>query len=116
MTIGFFSVLYLSVFSFSFSPAPPTIQILCTTSENSVELYHRGGAPLAIDSPIRLIHQDQQMNFTIGDYLDNQSKHDSFWTMGESLTIPIPNLNGDECEITLINSKNNAVVFQSTLH
>ncbi len=110
MTIGFFSVLYLSVFGFSFAPLVPSVHILATTQEGTIVLYHRGGEPLTLDCRILLKIDDVQTNFSVGDYLDTESKSDSLWGMGEQLILH-GILSGDQNEITIVNGKNNAIVF-----
>ena len=111
MTIGFFSILYLSVFTFSFSPLPPSVHILGTTSEDTIILYHRGGAALSTNSIIQLTIEGLRTNLTLGDYLDDTSKIDSQWNMGEQLVIPGFHVSGHQSEITIMNGVNNAVIF-----
>jgi len=112
MTVGFFTILYISVFSFSFSQIPPAVQILGTTSENlDIILYHRGGEPLSIDSSIVLTIENNRTDLILGDFLDNTSKLDSLWSMGESLIIPCLLSEDQHGEILIIDSERNVMVF-----
>lgn len=115
MTIGFFSVLYLSVFSFSFAPLPPSVHILGTTSDDGILLYHQGGDALATESAIFLTIEGVGFNFTVGDYLDEAAKIDKHWNMGEQLVIP-GFINSDQHgEIKIIDKATNTMVFHGYL-
>jgi len=115
MTIGFFSVLYLSVFNFSFSPMLPSVHILGTTSEDAILLYHRGGDALSIKSVIVLTIGEVGFNFTVGDYLDDAAKIDKQWNMGEQLVIPGYNCTNQVGEIKIIDRETNVMVFHGYL-
>ncbi|HER45594.1 MAG TPA: type IV pilin [Thermoplasmatales archaeon] len=112
MTVGFFTILYVSVFSFSFSQIPPAVHILGTTSEDSsIILYHRGGESISIESTIVLTIEGNRTNLVLGDYLDNTSKQDSLWSMGESLVIADMLLENQQGEILIIDGQRNMMVF-----
>ena len=61
MTVSFFSILYLFVFSFSFAPVIPTVQVLATTSGDNIILYHQGGDPLPTGTAILLTIDDVKL-------------------------------------------------------
>ena len=115
MTIGFFSVLYLSVFNFPFSSLPPSVHIIGTTSEDAILLYHRGGVALNIESVIVLTIGNVGFNFTVGDCLDEAAKIDKQWNMGEQLVISGYNCTNQVGEIKIIDRANNVMVFHGYL-
>ncbi len=115
MTIGFFSIIYLSVFGFSFAALPPSVHILATTTNDAIVLYHQGGDSLTLDSRIVLKIDNVQTNFTVGDCLDAQAQSDSRWNMGERLVIQGLPPSNHRIEISVINSGNNAMVFHGTI-
>lgn len=111
MTVGFFIVLYLMVFSFSFAPLPPSVHIMGTTDGDDIILYHQGGDPLPMESSIILRIEDKQSKLTVGDYLDAEAKKDSQWDMGEQLVIPGFDPSDHHGNIMVVDGDTNAMVF-----
>jgi len=123
MTVSFFSILYLFVFSFSFAPVIPTVQVLATTSGDNIILYHQGGDPLPTGTAILLTIDDVPYTRTIGDYLDDTSKINSQWNMGERLVIDDVKLyekQGNNLiklpgQIKIIDKANNIMIFYGNI-
>jgi uncharacterized repeat protein (TIGR01451 family) len=84
-----FSVIYYNI---SNSPVPnpaPIVEISGSISENQVVLMHRGGETLSLDTELMIYVGEKTEKIKIGDFLDNESKKDGVWNLGEKVTYPI---------------------------
>ena len=84
-----FSIIYYNIAS---TPAPtptPIVEISGSISENQVVLMHHGGETLALDTELMINVGDKTKKIKIGDFLDNESKKDGVWNLGEKVIYPI---------------------------
>jgi uncharacterized repeat protein (TIGR01451 family) len=84
-----FSVIYYNIAS---TPAPtptPIVEISGSISENQVVLMHHGGETLALDTELMINVGEKTKKIKIGDFLDNESKKDGVWNLGEKVIYPI---------------------------
>jgi uncharacterized repeat protein (TIGR01451 family) len=114
-----FSILYFNVVN---SPTPnpaPIVEISGMIEDNQVILTHHGGESLDLDTKILLSYKGIDLNLIIGDYLDNVSKSNGLWDLGEKLYFPIyeefdyvtyPDIN-----IGLVDDNSNTLVFAGKL-
>lgn len=84
-----FSVLYYNVVSTP-NPIPgPIVDISGFIEDNQVILMHRGGESLNLDTNLSLNIGGILKKFNVGDLLDNKSKEDGGWSLGEKIIYPI---------------------------
>ncbi len=89
ITVSLFSVVSLSIFSIQPPTPAPTVNIVCTVDGNKLILEHYGGEPLGLDTKIFLTVCNQSLvQTTAGELLDEKSKADGVWNIGERLVYP----------------------------
>ena len=85
-----FSVVYYSFSDNTNSTANYIVDISATMDNNTqVLITHHGGEPLNLDTQIYLRVGENSSIFTIGEYLDEQSKDDGVWSLGETVFYPL---------------------------
>jgi len=116
ISVMFFTVLYFQVLSAP-TPTPPIIvNIAGTIEENCILLEHRGGEILSLDTEISITIDGSTVDMTVGEYLDNESKDDGVWSLGERMVYPIKidilDLNKNpQAEIVVIDRDSNSLVM-----
>jgi uncharacterized repeat protein (TIGR01451 family)/flagellin-like protein len=120
IAVMFFTVLYFQVLSAP-APTPPIIaNIAGKIEENCILLEHRGGETLGLDTEISITIDGSTINMTVGDYLDNKSKDDGVWGLGERMVYPIKidvlDLNKKpQAEIVVVDRDSNSLVMVGTI-
>jgi uncharacterized repeat protein (TIGR01451 family) len=122
IVISTFGVIFYNVSSFIPSPNDlPNVTIVSRIEGNDLVLEHQRGDPLSLDTKIT-VHMGNDMNktFLVKDYLDNSSKEDGVWNIGENVLYPFPyNLSNIRSYFaTYINTadiESNSLVFYATL-
>lgn len=120
IVIMFFTALYFQVLSAP-TPTPPLIvNIAGTIEENCILLEHRGGETLSLDTEVSITIDDSTVNMKVRDYLDNESKDDGAWGLGERMVYPIKidilDLNKNpKAEIVVIDKDSNSLVMMGTI-
>jgi len=118
--VVFFSALYFQVLSTP-TPTPPLIvNIAGAIEENCILLKHCGGETLSLDTEISITIDDYTVNIVARDYLDDESKDDEWWSMGERVVYPIKidilDLNKNpQAEIVVIDKNSNSLVMMGTI-
>ena len=79
--------------------------------ECNVVLTHRGGESLPLDSEILMAIGGIMENITVGDCLDDKSKEDRVWGIGERLVFPAKDITNHQMVITFIDTLSDSVIF-----
>jgi len=119
MAVALFSVVYLFVMHDALDVSensPPSVTVLGTIGGSDIILEHRGGEALSLDTEIMITISGIVYRITVGDLLDNESKEDGKWSVGEKLSYdPSMDITGRQVEILVIDVKSGSMVMQGTL-
>ena len=113
ISIGLFSIVYISVLTVPQSPPNPTANIICQLDGDNIIVGHYGGKPLSLESKILLKVDDISLDpVNTGDYLYNDINNDGFWSVGEKLVYSNPSidLEGKRIEVNIIDIDSNSIV------
>jgi len=113
ISIALFSVIYLSVLTIYPSPNSPSVNIICSVDEknNNITIEHRGGKKLDLDIEISITIDDVNDKFSVGDYLDNDSKNNGVWNLGEKVVYPAENITNKKILVAVIDLQSNSVIM-----
>ena len=115
VAVSVFSVISLNILSDLSPEEHPLVTIVGALEGNNVILTHRGGESLPLESEIVLTIGGTQLNFTAGQLLDNKSKQDELWTVGELLVYSGTNLTGLRVEATVVDVKDDTTLLMGIL-
>jgi len=115
VAVSVFSVISLNTLSDISPEEHPLVTIVGALEGNNVILTHRGGESLPLESEIVLTIGGTQLNFTAGQLLDNKSKQDELWTVGELLVYSGTNLTGLRVEATVVDVKDDTTLLMGIL-
>ena len=116
MAIGLFSVIYLFVMNETLDVtenASPSATVLGTIGGSDIILEHRAGDALSLDTKIVITISGMTYNMTVGDLLDDESKGDGKWNIGEKLSYaPSLNITGRQVRILIVDTKSGSMAQQ----
>ena len=84
-----FTVVYHQVASTPIPIPAPIVELSGMIDDNQVIVTHRGGEPLDLDTELNLNAGGIQKSVKVGDFLDNKSKEDGVWSLGEKAVFPL---------------------------
>jgi len=106
---------YFAVFSIHPSSSAPVLNIVgMTANDEDIILSHQGGDDLSIDSIIILTIGGKETKYKIKDLLDEKSKEDGFWNIGEVILINY-DIRDLQVEVKIIDAISNSVVMMGLL-
>jgi len=119
MAITLFSTVYLFVMNEALDVSEetsPSVTVLGTIGGSDIILEHRGGEALSLDTKIMITISGITYNMTVGDLLDDESKGDGMWNIGEKLSYaPSLDMTGRQVRILVIDEGSGSVVMQGIL-
>lgn len=115
IAVSVFSVISLNVLSNISLDEQPLATVAGAVEGNNVVLTHRGGRPLSLESEIVLTIAGTQLNFTAEQLLDEESKQDGYWTVGERIIHNGTNLTGLRVEATVVDTKTDTTLLMGIL-
>jgi len=119
MATALFSTVYLFVMNevLDSSEEPsPSVTVLGTIGGGDIILEHRGGEALSLDTKIMITISGMTYNMTVGDLLDDESKGDGKWSIGEKLSYaPSLDITGRQVRILVIDEESGSMVMQGVL-
>ena len=119
MAITLFSTVYLFVMNEALDVSEktsPSVTVLGTIGGSDIILEHRGGEALGLDTKIMITISGLTYNMTVGDLLDDESKEDGKWNIGEKLSYaPSLDITGRQVRILVIDEESGSVVMQGIL-
>jgi hypothetical protein len=115
ITISLFSVIYFCVITIYPINASPTVNLLCSISENNITIEHRGGKTLDLDTKIIITINGTSQDFRIYDYLDNESRYNGKWNIGEQVVYPVGDITNKKVSLSVIDGNSNSVITMVNL-
>ena len=82
------SIILVTVVSSLYDTAEVQVDILGKIEGNNIILEHQGGDNLGLDTEVCLEIGGYEEDFTAGEYLDDSSKFDGYWNIGEQVIYP----------------------------
>jgi len=97
ISVMIFSVVIASLSSFDGGPAPPSVALVGSIQNNNLVISHNGGQGLDLNTKILIrpytgSNDSYSLRASDYDYLDNLSKNDSRWNIGEKLNFNLSSL------------------------
>ena len=115
IAVTLFSVIYLSVLTVFHSTTRPSVNLICTVEENNVILEHRGGKTLDLDTELSVTIAGINEKFKVGDYLNNESKDNGVWNMGERVIYPAGDVMDLEVWVSVVDVQSNSVIMMGII-
>ncbi|UCF11718.1 MAG: hypothetical protein JSW06_06615 [Thermoplasmatales archaeon] len=115
VAVSVFSVISLNTLSGISLEEHLLVTIGGTLEGNNIILTHRGGESLPLESEVMFTIAGAQLNFTAGQLLDDKSKQDGLWTVGELIVYNRTNLTGLRIEATVVEVKDDTTLFMGIL-
>jgi len=118
ISLGLFSIVYISVLSVPYTPPTPTANIACLVDGNTIILEHYGGDELDLDTKILLsidgessVIDIENMDKSYNWDLNNNNK----WNVGEKIEYDAGILGGKEVNVQIIDSASNSIVTMASI-
>ncbi len=112
ISITLFSVVYISVLTIYPSSTKPSVNIICAIDENNnIIIEHCGGKELDLDTKVSITIAETNEKFTVGDYLNNESKNNGVWDVGEKVIYPVENITDKMISVSVIDKHSNSVIM-----
>jgi hypothetical protein len=115
ISVSLFSVIYLSVLMVSPSPTRPSVNLICTVEKNNITLEHRGGKTLDLDTEIIVTTNGTNETLTVNDYMNNESKENGVWNIGERVVYPAGDITDLKVSVTVVDVYSNSVIMMAVL-
>jgi len=115
ISVSLFSVIYLSVLIVSPSPIRPSVNLICTVEKNNITLEHRGGKTLDLDTEIIVTTNGTDETLTVNDYMNNESKENGVWNIGERVVYPAGDITDLKVSVTVVDVYSNSVIMMAVL-
>ena len=115
ITVGLFSVVAISVYNLlPFNPAP-SADIICQVNGDDIILTHHGGDGLSLETKIGFSNNTGTKYIVAGDYLDETSKEDGKWSIGEKIEYSNPNLLQNQIRVMVVDPSSNSFILSVTV-
>ncbi len=122
ISVTIFSIVYTAFFSIQPDTTTPNSNIIGTIDNNTLILEHRGGDPLSLETGVILNlpgETNEYIKIGIEEFLDNESKNNCEWNIGERVAYPLNNLSNfnrfNPISITVVDKKSNSVIINGIL-
>ncbi len=115
ISISLFSVIYFSVLTISPSPITPAVNLICKFEKNNITLEHRGGKTLDLDTEIIVTTNGTNETLTVNDYMNNESKENGVWNIGERVVYPAGDITDLKVSVTVVDVYSNSVIMMAVL-
>ena len=115
ITVGLFSVVAISVYNLlPFNPAP-SADIICQVNGDNIILTHQGGDALSLETKIGFSNNTGTKYIVVKDYLDDDSKEDGKWSIGEKIVYSNPNLLQNQIRVMVVDPSSNSFILSVTV-
>ena len=114
ISVGLFSVVYISVLTVPYSPPTPSANIIYQIDDGNIILSHYGGKALNLDTKIVMRVDGQPVDpILAGDYLYNDFNGDGLWSVGEKVVFSYESLvsGGEQIEVNILDIGSNSLVM-----
>ena len=117
IAVAIFSTLYVVVFAYPFPTSSPNVTLIGTIEGSNIIIEHHSGEALSLDTEILIGGSDDANSFIVRDFLDDESKSDGVWNIGERIVYPFKyNISCTQVEIMTVDIESNSVVLMGTLN
>jgi len=111
ITIGLFSFIYISIFIIPVEDSSPHADIIIGVDGNDIIFYNAGGEGLSLDTQVMVkIDGEEQVSFTVDDYLQEEFKVDDLWSYPEQFIFSIPLLEGKGVTVNIMDGASNSLI------
>lgn len=115
ITVSLFSVICGIVLSYPFSPSSPSTNLVGMVEGEYLLIEHRGGKALDLGTKVSLTIGDNMSEIiTVGDYLNNESKGDNRWGIGEWFVYQDSDITGKKVGIAVVDVESDSVILIET--
>ena len=116
IAVAIFSTLYVVVFAYPFPTSSPNVTLIGTIEGSNIIIEHHSGEALSLDTEILIGGSDDANSFIVRDFLDDESKSDGVWNIGERIVYPFEyNISCTQVEIMTVDVESNSLVLMGTL-
>ena len=115
ISISLFSVIYLSVSTIYPSAARPSVNLICSVEKNKIIIEHRGGKTLDLDTKFTVTIAGTNEKFTVSDYLNNKSRDNGVWNIGEQVVLPVGDIADKNVSVSVIDVHSNSIIMMVVL-
>ena len=115
LSISLFSVIYFSVSTIYPSSTRPSVNLICSVEENNIIIEHRGGKILDLDTKFTVTIAGTNEKFTVGDYLNNGSRDNGVWNIGERVVYPVGDITDMNVSLSVVDVHSNSVIMTVVL-
>jgi len=121
IAVAIFSTLYVVVFAYPFPTSPPNVTLIGTIEGSNIIIEHHSGEALSLDTEIPISIAGEKVLIgdrtpTARDLLDNASKEDGVWNIGERIVYPFEyNISRTQVEIMTVDTVSNSLILMGTL-
>jgi hypothetical protein len=121
IAVAIFSTLYVVVFAYPFPTSSPNVTLIGTIEGSNIIIEHHSGEALSLDTEIPMIIAGEKVLIynrtpTAMDLLDDASKEDGVWNIGERIVYPfVYKISGTQVEIMTVDIESNSLVLVGTL-
>ncbi|MCK4332967.1 MAG: hypothetical protein KAV40_05245, partial [Thermoplasmatales archaeon] len=109
------SLVYMYVLSYPLPDSAPCVEIVGSVEEGNIALLHSGGESLDLDTILILNVGNTTEYTTVGNCLDNKSKNDGFWSIGERMLHSIGDVTGLKVEVSVVDRGTDSIIFYAWL-
>jgi flagellin-like protein len=115
ITVSLFSVICAIVLSYPFSPSSPSTNLVGMVEEDYLLIEHRGGKALDLGTKVSVTIGDNMSEIiTVGAYLNNESKEDNQWGIGEWFVYQDSDITGKKVGIAVVDVESDSVILIET--
>lgn len=115
ITVSLFSVICGIVLSYPFSPSSPSTNLVGMVEGEYLLIEHRGGKALDLGTKVSLTIGDNISEIiTVGAYLNNESKEDNRWGIGEWFVYQDSDITGKKVGIAVVDVESDSVILIET--
>lgn len=115
ITVSLFSAICGIVLSYPFSPSSPSTNLVGMVEEDYLLIEHRGGKALDLGTKVSLTIGDNMSEIIIVEAcLNNESKEDNRWGIGEWFVYQNSNMTGEKVGIAVVDIESDSVILIET--
>jgi hypothetical protein len=115
MAISLIAMVYISVLSYPFTPSTISADLIGSVDGNSIIIEHHGGDSLSLSTEIMITVGGSATRITVEDYLDDESKADGLWNIGEQVVYSDETLTNLQVKVAVVDTKSNSAILMGVL-
>jgi FlaG/FlaF family flagellin (archaellin) len=115
ISITLFSVIFIFVSTIYPSSSRPSVNLICSAEKNNIIIEHRGGKTLDLDTKLTVAINGTNNKFIVGDYLNNKSRDNGVWNIGEQVVLPVGDITDKNISISVVDVHSNSLIMMVIL-